>query len=124
MTRDDAVAVLGRLADGWNTGDAEGAAACFAPDVDYADPTRYRFAGRADLVPFFEPPPGGHRVTWHRVLFDDAHQTAVLEYTYEGHHRYHGAAFVEFEDGLIRRWREWQHLDDERAWDAFLADPR
>jgi hypothetical protein len=124
MTREDVIALLERLAAGWNAGDADAAAACFAEDVDYADPTRYAFSRRADLLPFFEPPPGGHRVSWHRVLWDDALQTATVEYTYEGHHRYHGTALVDIgDDRLIHRWREWQHLDDTRDWEAFLAGP-
>ena len=124
MTREDAIALLERLAAGWNAGSAEAAAACFADDVDYADPTRYTFASRAALLPFFEPPPGGHRVTWHRILWDDTAQTATLEYTYEGHHRYHGAALAEIgADSVIHRWREWQHVDDERDWATLLAGP-
>lgn len=122
MTRDEFVRLLERLAAGWNEGDAEAAAACFAEDVDYADPRRYRFTRRADLVDFFAPPPGGHRVVWHRVLFDEALGAGAVEYTYEGHHRYHGTAIAEVgSDGLISRWREWQHLDDDRDWSAYLA---
>ena len=60
-------ALIARLGGAWNAGSAEDAAACFAEAVDYADPTRYRFASRFELVPFFQPPPGGHTVTWHRV---------------------------------------------------------
>lgn len=118
------VALVARLADAWATGDASGAAACFAERVDYADPIRYRFGSRAELLPFFEPPPAGQFVSWHRVLFDETAQTGVVEYTYTGHHRYHGAAFVEVDDeGLIVGWREYQHLDDERPWASFVAGP-
>lgn len=124
MTRHDFAELMARLGDAWNEGSAEGAAACFAETVDYADPTRYRFASRAALLPFFEPPPGGHEVTWHRIVFDETSQEGALEYTYRGDHRYHGAAFVEVDDGgLITRWREYQHLDDEHDFEAFLAGP-
>ena len=65
------VALLERLGDGWNRGDAAAAASVFADDVVYGDPTRYRFeAPQRELLPFFEPPPDGHRVEWHRVVFD------------------------------------------------------
>lgn len=122
MTRSEFEQLIARLGAAWAAGDAPGAAACFAETVDYADPTRYRFGSRAELELFFEPPPGGHRTAWHRVLFDEPAQTGVVEYTYAGHHRYHGAAIVEVDDeGLIARWREWQHLDDGRDWEAFLA---
>ena len=124
MTRTEFLALIARLGDAWTVGDAIAAAACFAGDVDYADPTRYRFGSREALVPFFEPPPGGHSTTWHRILFDEVARTGVVEYTYRGHHAYHGAAIVEVDrDGLIIAWREWQHLDDELDWPAFVAGP-
>jgi hypothetical protein len=122
MTRSDFEQLIARLGAAWAAGDAVEAAACFAETVDYADPTRYRFGSRAELELFFEPPPGGHETTWHRILFDEDANTGVVEYTYLGHHTYHGAAIVEVdEDGLIAAWREWQHLDDGRDWEAFLA---
>ena len=124
MTRDDLRAVLDRAAAGWAGGDAAAVGDCFAADVEYADPFLYRFTRRDDLLPFFEPPPGGHHVTWHQVLWDDTAQTGVVEYSYEGHHRYHGAAIVRLDaDGRIALWREWQHLDDALDWDARLAGP-
>ena len=124
MTSDEFAALISRLRDAWNAGSADGAAACFAERVDYADPTRYRFTSPGELVPFFEPPPGGHTTTWHRVLFDERLQTGAVEYTYAGHHRYHGAAFVEVDPGgLIRAWREYQHLDDERDFATYIGGP-
>ncbi len=124
MTRNDLQAVLDRAAAGWAAGDAVAVADCFAADVEYLDPFLYRFARRDDLLPFFEPPPGGHRVTWHTVIWDDEAQTGVVEYTYEGHHRYHGAAVIRLDaDGRIALWREWQHLDDALDWDARLGGP-
>lgn len=116
--------LIERLGRAWNDGDATGAAACFAEQVDYADPRLYRFTARAELAAFFVPGPGGHSVTWHRLLWDETARAGVLEYTYVGHHRYHGAAIVEIDaDGLITRWREWQHRDDERDWDGYLNGP-
>lgn len=124
MTRDEFARVLDRLAAGWRDGDAAAVAAAFAEDVRYLDPVRYRFTARDALLPFFEPPPGGHHVTWHSVLFDETAQTGVAEYTYVGEHRYHGAVVVEVTaDGLIKGWREWQHVDDTRDWPTFMAGP-
>ena len=114
--------LVGELGAAWTEGDAKAAAACFSADVDYSDPRRYRFTSRDQLLPFFAPGPGGHAVTWHRLLFDEAAQTGVIEYTYVGHHRYHGAAIVEVdEDGRVSRWREWQHRADEYDWADFVA---
>ncbi len=122
MTREEFVALADRYAAGLATGDASAAAACFAETVDYVDPLRYAFSHCDELLAFFEAPPDGHRVTWHRVLFDEAAQAGLLEFTYEGHHRYHGAAIVEVgPDGLVHRWREWQHVDDDHDWAAFLG---
>lgn len=124
MTRDDLRVVLDRAAAGWAAGDAAAVADCFAADVEYLDPFLYRFTRRDDLLPFFEPPPGGHHVTWHSVVWDDEEQVGVVEYTYEGHHRYHGAAVVRLDaDGRVALWREWQHLDDALDWDARLGGP-
>ena len=124
MDRSGFVALLDRLAAAWNAGDARGAAACFAPKVDYRDPRRYSFERRRELEPFFEPGPNGHSVEWHRLLFDVEAQAGLVEYTYVGQHRYHGAAVIEVgRDDLIRSWREWQHLDDTRSWAEYVAGP-
>ncbi|MEJ7749610.1 MAG: VOC family protein [Candidatus Limnocylindrales bacterium] len=124
MTRAALEAVLARAAAGWREGDAAAVADCFAVDVEYTDPVRYRFDRRDQLVPFFEPPPGGHDVTWHAILWDEAAGTGAVEYTYEGHHRYHGAAIVGLNgEGRIALWREWQHLADDRDWTSMIAGP-
>lgn len=124
MIRPEFVALLDRLALGWASGDAEAVAREFAETVRYGDPTRYRFTGRTALIPFFEPPPAGQWVVWHRWMFDEAAQSGVAEYSYEGHRRYHGAALVEIDaDGRIADWREWQHAS-ELDWDDFVAGPK
>ncbi len=124
MTRNDLRAALDRAAAGWAAGDAAAVGDAFAEDVEYLDPFLYHFHHRVDLLPFFEPPPGGHHVTWHTILWDDMAQTGAVEYTYEGHHRYHGAAIVRLApDGRIALWREWQHRDDALDWDTRLAGP-
>jgi Domain of unknown function (DUF4440) len=117
-------AVLERAAAGWHDGDAAAVADCFAEDVEYVDPYRYHFTRRRDLEPFFEPPARGHHVTWHTVTWDDDTETGVVEYTYEGDHRYHGAAIVRLDpDGRIALWREWQHVDDDLDWETRIAGP-
>jgi catechol 2,3-dioxygenase-like lactoylglutathione lyase family enzyme len=124
VTRAEFIALLDRAVAAWNRGDALAVAACFDEAVEYADPYRYRFTGRSTLVPFFEPPAGGHRVEVHTRLWDADAQAGVIEYTYAGHHRYHGAALVEIgPGGLIRGWREWQHQDDTTDWPTRRGGP-
>jgi len=124
VTRGAFVTALERAGAGWRDGDAAAVADCFADDVEYLDPYGYRFTRRTDLLPFFEPPPDGHHVVWHTIIWDDTTETGAVEYTYEGHHRYHGTAIVRLDgDGRIALWREWQHRDDELDWDARVAGP-
>lgn len=122
MTRAAFLAALDGAAAGWRDGDAAAVAACFAEGLEYLDPYGYRFTRRADLVPFFEPPPGGHHVVWHTIIWDDTTETGAVEYTYEGDHRYHGTAIVRLDgDGRIVLWREWQHQDDDLDWESRLG---
>lgn len=124
MDRSGFEALMGRLGAAWNRGDADAAAACFADAVEYVDPRRYRFSSKSELVPFFDPGPSGHSVVWHRTIFDPVASTGVVEFTYVGHHRYHGAAVVEVDaSGHIILWREWQHLDDGHEWADHLRGP-
>jgi hypothetical protein len=110
------------MAAGWHAGDAARVAGCLTEDVRYADPTRYRFQRRDDLLPFFAAPPGGQTCVWHRIVFDESIQTGAAEYTYTGHRRYHGAVLITLRNGLISDWREWQHTSD-LEWDRFLEGP-
>src|SRR5687767_13968349 len=121
MTRAQFVQLLDRLGHAWTRRDYEAAAEVFALDVHYSDPTRYTLIGRPALLEYFRNDDGyEQRTVWHRVLFDEESQTGVAEYTYEGTHRYHGAVFVELNEVLIVRWREYQHVD-ARDWDSFIA---
>lgn len=109
---------------GWNTADADKVAACFTADVDYADPLRYHFTSRTELLPFFAVPPGDSQsVLWHALVFDEAEQTGAAEYTYTGNHTYHGLALIRIRDGLVSQWREYQHIS-EQPWDTFVDGPR
>ena len=125
LTKNEFRALVERLAAAWRARDYDAAAACFAEDVRYADPTRYAHAGRAALKAFFADDEGREqKVEWHTVVFDPARQVGALEYTYEGSHRYHGAALVHVSRGRIDRWREHQHVDAARDWDAFAGGTR
>jgi uncharacterized protein (TIGR02246 family) len=112
--------LLGRMAEAWARGDAHEAASCFSEDVDYADPTRYHFRGRAELVEFFEPPKDrDQQVTWHNVVFSESQQLGVAEYSYRGHKAYHGVVLAWVRDGVVERWREYQHVSNV-PWEDFV----
>jgi hypothetical protein len=113
--------MLDALADAWARRDYPAAVAWFAHDVRYADPLRYAFGSRADLLAFFEADDGlPQRTVWHIRLFDERAQRGVAEYTYEGSHRYHGVVLIRVAGGQITHWREYQHVDP-RSREAFIA---
>lgn len=123
LTRAGFLALLDTMAKGWNEGDPDKVAACFAEHVYYCDPTRYLHTTREELREFFKPPEdGGQKTTWRRIIFDEEQQTGAAEYSYEGHYGYHGCVIAKVEDGLVTHWREWQHVSDQ-DWEEFVAGP-
>jgi hypothetical protein len=109
------------LAAAWQRRDYPTAVSFFAEDVKYADPSRYEFANRADLQAFFENDEGlEQQSVWHHILFDEARQLGVAEYTYDGSWRYHGTVWIRVQDGVITHWREYQHTDP-REWEDFVS---
>ena len=113
--------MLQTLAAAWQRRDYATAVSFFAEDVKYADPLRYEFANRADLQAFFENDEGlEQQSVWHNILFDEARQLGVAEYTYDGTWRCHGTVWIRVQDGRITHWREYQHTDP-REWDDFAS---
>ena len=113
--------MLDALAAAWARRDYPSAAAWFAADVRYADPLRYAFDSRADLLAFFEADDGlPQRTNWHLRVFDERTQRGAAEYTYEGTHRYHGVALIKVAGGRITHWREYQYVD-ARSRAEFIA---
>lgn len=122
MTKKEFSVLLHQLADAWTMRDYSKAVSCFASDIRYADPLRYRFQGREELLRFFSNDDDcSQEITWHTLLFDEEMQVGMAEYTYCGTHRYHGVALIKIRDGLISHWREYQHTSD-LDWTAFTAD--
>ena len=113
--------LLERLTIGWANRQYVAVAQEFSEDVRYGDPRRYAFDNRRDLQSFFENDEGyEQRTVWHTVVFDEAQQIGMVEYTYEGTHRYHGVVLIRVQDGRITHWREYQHID-EKPWEEFVA---
>lgn len=121
MTRARFEAIFETLARAWSARDYETAAAVFAEDVRYADPLRYRFESRAQLLEFFRNDEGYEQSTvWHNVIFDEERQVGAAEYTYQGTHRYHGLVLIQVRGDEITHWREYQHVSD-LDWKEFCS---
>jgi ketosteroid isomerase-like protein len=119
--------LLETLAKAWSESDAEAAASLFAEDAVYLEPPdRQRLRGRDDLREFFAETAriAPMSMTWHRLVVDPATGIGAGEYTFRWNGRIlHGIAWAQFENGLIRRWREYQY-SSELDWDDFIGrDP-
>lgn len=108
--------ILARFAEALARGDAEEAAACFAPDATYSEPPRFAFTGRAAIVVFFADFTARHRdvsFTVARVLAAPDGPLAAVEwrfaYTSNGNGArtvFEGMCWLELAgDGLIAHWR-------------------
>ncbi len=106
---------LEELADAWARKDYGQASALFADQVIYVDPLRYRLSSRRELLAFFENDDGLPQQTlWRTIVYDPDSRTGAAEYSYTGSHRYHGVVLIRLdEQGLIDRWREYQHIVDQ-----------
>lgn len=120
MNAEEFRVLLDGMAVEWSRGNYESVAACFADDVYYADPVHYKIRGREELLKFFRDDDGEPQFcVFHDAVFDAARGVGVAEYTYRGTRLYHGTVWINIEDGLIKRWREYQHIagaDFEEFW--------
>lgn len=98
------------IAKGWNTKNATMAVDCFTQDAIYIEPPdKQYFKGKAELYEYFGGDNGfDMHLTWHNLIFDEAKQTGVGEYTFEMNGiSHHGVSIVELQDRKIRFWREY-----------------
>lgn len=111
--RDGFTALMNRLAQAWNQGDARQAADCFTEDARYSAPPDPRIRrGRDELFRFFGGEggrPGPMHMAWHHLVFDEAQQLGAGEYTFDYQMRTHGMVLVRIVGGRIAGWREWEH---------------
>jgi ketosteroid isomerase-like protein len=116
--------LLERLAKAWNQSDAAAAVALFAEDAVYVEPPdRQRYRGRTALHDFFAETArvAPMTMTWRHVVFDRVSGIGAGEYTFEWNGRkLHGIAWAQVEDGMIRRWREYQYAS-ELSFQAFAG---
>ncbi len=110
----DPEAVLRALADCWQRGDADAAAALFAPDAEYSEPPAFACSGRTAIHAFFADFAARHHaVTFAivRVLAGPDGALAAAEWRF-AHTRtsdgkraaYEGMCWIELRDGLVTRW--------------------
>jgi uncharacterized protein (TIGR02246 family) len=107
--------VLARFAACLERGDAEGAAALFASDAEYAEPPSFHFTGRDAIRGFVADFATRHRDVRYEVVrtlsAPDGWLTAAewrFSYTSVADGRrtaFAGMSWVELRDGLIARWR-------------------
>lgn len=104
-------ALLERVADGWNRGDARAAADCFATDAVYVEPPRKQvYEGREALYEFFgggEGRAGQMSMRWHTIVFDPDLQRGMAEFTFDYGGQVHGVVIADVAEGRIAQWREY-----------------
>jgi ketosteroid isomerase-like protein len=111
----DPVAVLRALADCWQRGDADAAAALFAPDAEYREPPRFAFDGRAAIHEFFADFAARHQAVTFEILGvlaapDGALAAAEWRFahtrTADGKRAaYRGMCWIELREALVTRWQ-------------------
>jgi hypothetical protein len=104
--------LLETVALGWNSGNARVAADCFTSDALYTSPpSSHVRRGREELFQFFGGSPGRPKpmsMEWHHIVFDEASQIGMGEYTFTYEIRTHGIVAVRVADGKISNWREYE----------------
>lgn len=99
------------LADGWNEGNAQKAADCFAENAVYSEPPdKQLYRGRGALFKFFGGTDGRKRamkMSWHHLAFNERTQIGAGEFTFDYGGTVHGVAMVKIENGKISNWREY-----------------
>jgi hypothetical protein len=116
-----------RLADAWNKGDARTAADLFAEDALYSSmPNSVAREGRAALFDWFGGINGRTKpmhMVWHHLVFDEAQQIGVGEYTFTYEVRTHGMVMIRLRDDNIANWREYE-VESPLDWDAMVGKNR
>jgi hypothetical protein len=98
------------IAEGWNSGNAKIAVACFSEDAIYIEPPdKQLIQGRDKLYDYFGGDAGADmKLTWHNLFFNEAKQSGAGEYTFEMNGTvHHGVAVVDIKNDLINFWREY-----------------
>jgi hypothetical protein len=57
---------------------------------------------------------------WHHLLFDEANQIGVGEYTFSYDIQTHGMVIVKISNGRIANWREYEQ-ESPASWEEFIS---
>jgi nuclear transport factor 2 (NTF2) superfamily protein len=110
------------VADGWNEGNAEKAAGCFAEDAIYLDPPdKQIYRSRKELFEFFGGKEGRKRpmkMVWHHLAFNESTGIGSGEFTFEYSGISHGVVIVRIKNGKIQNWREY-YYETPLNWEEF-----
>jgi limonene-1,2-epoxide hydrolase len=123
MPEMDALATLHVFGEYLGRGDAEAAAALFAPDAVYEEPPHFRFTGRPALHAFIADFAARHSnvsFTIKRSLMSDDGTLLAAEWRWSytrdadgARKTFAGMSFVELRVGLITSWRGYSALMGE-----------
>lgn len=112
---EDPLAILRLFGERLAAGDAEGAAALFAPNAEYDEPPAHSFRGRDALRAFIASFAAAHTQVRFEVVrafasLDGATLAAEWRWSYSRiadctHRAFAGMCFVEMRDGLIASWK-------------------
>ncbi len=119
--------LLATLALGLNTGNARMAADCFNDDAMYSAPPDPQIRkGRQAVFEFFGGEKGRSQpmsLLWHHVVFDQATQIGMGEYTFTYQIRTHGMVIVRIVGGKIANWREYER-ESPQNWEQMIGENR
>lgn len=125
MTESDFLDVMRGIAKTWTDSSASLAAEYFHEDAVYEEPPKQQFyRGQKSILEFFEAVMSGDTpltMVWRNLAFDEKSGVGFGEYTFARLKQFHGIVVIQFRDGKIFRWREYQYQSD-LPWDDFAGE--
>ena len=124
--------LVNTVSSGWNEGNAKKATSAFSDNAIYVEPpNKQHDVGREALFKFFggdSGRPEQMQMVWHYLVFDEAQQLGVGEFTfrYGIDYQVHGTAMLKVTNGLISHWREYLFKSslpwEENEWSQYGSD--
>lgn len=125
MTESDFLDVMSGIAKNWTDSNASLAAGYFHEDAVYEEPPKQQFyRGQKSILEFFQAVMSGDTpltMVWRNLAFDEKSGVGFGEYTFARLKQFHGIVVIQFRDGKILRWREYQYQSD-LPWEDFAGE--